>query len=457
MVGTGLVLVAWLAPAQVVDSVAARLVGAALVGGGAYETARGLTDRVGPRLTGSDGAARGVEWALGELRAAGLTNVHTEPVRVERWIRGDAAAEVLAPNRHPLHAVALGGSVGTASAGIAGEVVEVRSFEELSAQGSAVRGKIVLFNRPVTRGGEGYGQVVPLRHGGAVAAARAGAIAALIRSVGTGAYQLPHTGATEYADGVAKIPFAAITAEDAELMHRLAQSGPVRVRLRLGAKMAGTVESANVVGEVRGREQPRKIVLLGAHLDSWDLGTGALDDAAGCAIVIEAARLIAHLGAAPRRTVRVVLFMNEERGLSGAKAYAERHRGELGDHAAALEADTGAGKPLGFGVVGGAESVALVQRLVAPLAPMHLGEVKTHRSGGADVSPLQAAGVPILDVTQDGSTYFDWHHTAADTLDKIDPNDLALSAGAVAVLAHALADSTLELPRGEPPRDSESR
>ncbi len=434
-------------------SPAARLVGAALVEGRAFDTVRSLTDHVGPRLTGSPGAERAVEWALAEMKRAGLSNVHREPVKVPRWVRGDESAELVAPLALHLHAAALGGSVGTPPGGLTAEVIEAGSLDELRRRGEAVRGRIVLFNQRMARSDfPSYGTVVPLRGAGAVEAARLGAIGALIRSVGTGSHQLPHTGGTRYDAAVPRIPYAAVSGEDADLLHRLlGEGGQVKVRLRLGAHDDGEVDSANVVGELPGSAKPDEVVLLGAHLDSWDLGTGAIDDGAGCAAVIEAARLIRAAGLQPRRTVRVVLFMNEEHGLSGARAYAEAHRGESGKHVAALEADSGAGRPTGFGVAGGAPSVELVRRLVAALSPLHAAEVASADEGGADLIPLQEAGVPVIGLTQDMSTYFDWHHTAGDTLDKIVPDDLALDAAAVAVVAYGLADATERLPPSPPP------
>lgn len=436
------------------SSAAARLAGAALLDGHAYADAQALSDRVGQRLAGTPAAERAVEWALAAMRSAGLKNVRREPVKVPRWLRGDESAEVIAPASLPLHAAALGGSVGTPKGGLTAEVVEVASLDELKALGERARGKIVLFNKPMqrTRGFEGYGAAVGLRGHGAVDAARAGAVAALIRSVGTGAYRLPHTGATRYDDKVAKIPFAAVAAEDAELLHRLlAAGGPVKIKLALGAHTLGEIESANVVGEAPGRETPGELVLVGAHLDSWDLGAGALDDAAGCALAIEAGRLAAAVGGA-RRTMRVVLFMNEENGLSGARAYAETHKAELGQHVAALEADAGAGRPIGVGAVGGAPSLALVGAWAAPLAALRLDEPRATEIGGADLIPLQSAGVPIIEVLQDMSSYFDWHHTAGDTFDKIDPHDLALDAVAFSLLAFAAADAPERLPPPPPPK-----
>jgi carboxypeptidase Q len=434
-------------PAQV----AARIAGSALVGGHAYSIVQSLVDQVGQRLAGSAGADRGVEWAVREMRACGLKNVRKEAVKVPRWIRGAESVDVVAPVTRALHAAALGGSVPTPPGGISAEILEVGSFEELKAAGGRAQGKIVLFNKAMarTRGFEGYGSTVGMRGHGAVEAARWGAAAALIRSVGTGAYRLPHTGATHYDDKLPPIPFAAIAAEDADLLHRLGAAGPVKVRLKLDVGQKGEADSANVVGELPGKGDD--IVLLGAHLDSWDLGEGALDDGAGVAIVLESARILNLLGLTPRRTIRVVLFMNEENGLSGARAYADAHKGELSKHVAAMEADAGAGRPFGYSVAGDAGAVALVKKLNGPLTALHLDEVTATDEAGADLIPLQRAGVPVLGLSQDMSSYFDWHHTAADTLDKIDSGDLSLNVAAFAWMAHALANSEERLPTPPPP------
>lgn len=435
-------------------STASRLAGGALVDGKAYSYVQGLTDRVGQRFAGSPSAERAVEWAMQQMRAAGLKNVRREPVKVPRWIRGEAAAELLAPASVSLHVVALGGSPATPTEGITADVVEVASFDELKKLGpEGVKGKIVLYNKPMVRtvGFDGYGAVVGLRGRGAIEAARLGAVAALIRSVGTGAYRLPHTGATRYDPEVTAIPYAALAAEDADLIHRSIAGGePARVKLTLGCKREGEAMSANVIGEVVGREKPRELVVLGAHLDSWDLGAGALDDGAGCALVLEAARLIQKLGAPPRRTIRVILFMNEEFGLSGARAYAEAHKGEMAQHVAAMEADAGAGRPLGFIAAGGQASVDFIRDLAKPLEALKIAEVTGVEETGADISTLQAQGVPTLGVRQDMSNYFDWHHTAADTLDKIDPMELSLTAAAYVVMAYGLADAPRTLPRLPP-------
>jgi carboxypeptidase Q len=450
-----------LAPAygEGTGAMAGRLVGTAMSEGRAYQLAESLTDGVGARPSGSDGAARAVKWAVDKMRALGLKNVHTEPVRVPRWIRGAAEAEVIAPARQSLHVVALGPSVPTGPDGITAEVVVVASYDELKALGDGARGKIVLFNpKAMVRGRsfEEYGRAVAFRGGGAVAAAKQGAVATLVRSAGTGAYRLPHTGAMHYDDGTPKIPAAALAVEDAELINRLIHSGQhVRMRLVLTPKFDGEVESANVIGEVPGRERAGEIVLIGAHLDSWDLATGAVDDAAGCAIVMDAARVIATVGRAPKRTVRVVLFMNEEMGLSGARAYALEHASELAKHVAAVEVDSGEGRPAGFGVVG-AGGVALLKQIVAPLESVGAASVVEVPEAGADLGPM-GGKVPLFSIDQDLTTYFDWHHTAADTFDKLDAMDLALNTAAIAVAAYGLADATDKLPVSAPLRRAQQQ
>jgi hypothetical protein len=373
-------------------------------------------------------------------------------------VRGAEEAEILSPVSQKMLVTALGGSDPTPPDGLTAEVVESVGLEGLAALGSAaVRGKIVLFNGPMTvRGMEGYGPAVVQRTRGAVEAARLGAVAAIVRSVGTLSARLVHTGAMTYDDHVPRIPGAAVTAEDADLIHRLLASGErVRVRLRLGCRTLPDVESANVVADLPGRERPDEIVLIGAHLDSWDLGTGALDDGAGVAMVMETLRLLKALGLTPRRTVRGVLYMNEENGLRGARAYAETHAAELSRHVAALETDSGAGRPTGWSTTmgtGGLDVMKDVARLLAPVG----ADAVTPGGGGADIEPLHAAGVPLLGLRLDASRYFDWHHSPADTLDKVDARELASGAAALAVAAYVLADMPEALPRPSPPESPPS-
>jgi Zn-dependent M28 family amino/carboxypeptidase len=437
--------------------VGVRVVGSALANQHAYGLLAELTDRVGPRLTGSPGAARGVEWGVRTMKAAGLANVHTEPVRVQKWVRGAESFELVAPIPYTLHATALGRSLGTPKGGVTAEVIEVGSPAALLALGDRARGKVVFYNiKPVERSqtGANYGPASAVRWEGGQAAAKAGAVAALLRSAGSGAYRLPHTGATNFEGNLPRVPFAALSAEDADLLHRLLTAGQtVRVKMEMDLTMAGETDSANVVGDLPGSGKlANQIVLLGAHLDSWDLGQGAIDDGAGCVIVLEAARLLHNLSSAPRRTVRVVLFMDEESGSAGGSAYTDKHANELDRHVAALEMDAGGGRPTGFSASAGTE---LLRAWVEPLAGLRLGEVKEGAHGGADLRFMAKRGVPMLSVNQDMTQYFDWHHTAADTLDKVDPVDLALNVAAVAALAWGAADSAQTLPR-LPPRPEPS-
>jgi carboxypeptidase Q len=422
------------------------------VEGEAYSLLQHLTDRIGPRLTGSAGAEAAVAWTAERLRSYGL-EVRTEKVMVPHWVRGVEEAELVAPTTQRVLVTALGGSEPTPAAGLTAEVVEAMGIEGLQALGEgAVRGRIVLFNVPMTvKGMAGYGGAVVQRTRGAAEAARLGAVAALVRSVGTLSSRLVHTGAVSYKDPVPRIPAAAITAEDADLIHRLLASGEtVRLSLRLGCRTLPDALSANVVADLEGREAPDEVVLIGAHLDSWDLGTGAVDDGAGVAMVMETLRLLKALDLRPRRTVRGVLYMNEENGLRGAKAYAETHAAELSRHVAALETDSGAGRPTGLSATVGPGGLELLQDLAGLLRPLGADAVAAG-GGGADIEPLQAASVPLLGLRLDTTRYFDWHHSPADTLDKVDPGELALGTAAVAIVAYVLADMPETLPRPAPP------
>jgi hypothetical protein len=429
---------------EAVVRAAAALREKALAGTHAFEILKSLTVEVGSRFAGSMGDAAAVAWGLRTLKKLGLSNVHSEAVKVPRWVRGPASGEILRPYAHPLALVSLGGSVSTAPEGIEAEVIEVASLEALKAvQPEAVRGKIVFFNQKTERArdGSGYGKAVDVRSRGAIHASQAGAVAVLIRSIGTDQNRLPHTGGMWYDDKVPKISAAALSNPDADLLAAEIASGqPVSVRLRISNRELGQAESANVVGEIPGREHPEEIVLLAAHLDSWDLGPGALDDGAGCAIVIETARLIAEVAEKPRRTIRVVLFANEEFGLSGAKAYAKAHEAELARHIAATEADFGAARVWRFRSRVAPEKLAAADAIAKLLAPLGVarGDNRTH--GGADLIPLRAARVPLFSLMQDGSHYFDVHHTANDTLDKADPKDLDQNVAAYATFAYCAAE-----------------
>jgi carboxypeptidase Q len=421
----------------------ASLVASAKATNGAYETVRELLESSGPRLTGSAGGALAVAWAERGLEARGFVNVHTEPVLAPHWERGEESGRLLLPIPLRLSLCALGGSVGTPPEGVEADVVEATSLEAVDALGESAKGKIVLIWQVMERGpsGAGYGATVPIRSEGAVRAAKVGALAVVIRSVGTSNARFPHTGALNYAEGVAKIPAAALAVNDADLLHSyLAKGTRVRLRLTLGARMLPDVATANVVGEIPGREKPEEIVVVGGHLDSWDLGMGAEDDGAGCGIAIEAARLVGALKEHPRRTIRVVLFANEENGLAGGLAYAKAHAAELPRHVGAIEADAGSGRARGFGWTAGASTGPLLEELAAFLAPSGLGESRKG-GGGADVGPMRLAGVPLFSAIQDSSRYFDVHHSADDTFDKIDREGLNSNVATVAALLYTLAES----------------
>lgn len=414
----------------------------AFSGSRASEWVRGLTDHAGPRLAGSAGDRAAVAWALDTMKALHFVNVHAERVTTSVWQRGIETGEIVAPYPQRLALTALGGSVATPESGLEAEILEVDSLEALEAKGKAARGKIVFFDKKMERtsDGSGYGRAVAVRGQGASRAARHGAVGVLIRSIGTDHNRTPHTGGMTYEKDAPKIPAAALSIPDAELLERVGKEGkPVRVRFTLTCGERPEAESANVIGEVPGSANPEEIVLLGAHLDSWDLGTGAIDDGAGCGIVLEAARLIGELPRPPRRTIRVVLYANEENGLAGGTAYAKEHEAELTRHVAALEADTGTGRPTGFSWNAGPSAAALLKEIASLLEPVGAGRLKAGSFGGADVSRLLPAGVPLFSITQDASRYFDYHHTANDTFDKIEPEALDATVAAVAAFAYCAA------------------
>jgi len=404
---------------------------------------QGLLDAAPKRLSGSPGYEAAVQWGLATMREIGLEHVRAEPVLVPCWMRGVETAQVV--GGMPLRICALGGSIATPAGGIEAEVVEVRSFEQLQALGEQARGKIVFFNRPMPRAlrrtGAAYGEAVPQRSNGAIEAGKVGAIGAIVRSMTTTIDGFPHTGAMHYDDAVPKVPAAAVATADAEALAALLKNGPVRVRFELGCETRPDVMSASVVGELRGSERPDEIVVIGGHLDAWDLGRGAHDDGTGIAHVLEAVRLLQACGIRPKRTIRVVLFANEENGLRGGEAYAKQHAADLGKHVAAIESDGGGFSPVGFSSsLRGAEAEA-VRALFAPLQELGAGVfVPGAGSGGADIAPLHRAGVPCFGLWVDGQRYFDYHHTAQDDLPMVNERELALGAAVVAYAASVLAD-----------------
>jgi carboxypeptidase Q len=403
---------------------------------------------VGQRLAGSKAYMQAVDWAIGAMTADGLV-ARSEAVTVPHWERGKELVEVTTPVTRQLHVKTLGGSVGTPEGGIDGDLVAVASFDELHALGDAVKGRIVLFDEPF----ESYGQAVAYRAAGAIEAAKQGGIAALVRSPTPTSLATPHTGGLSYDKDVPQVPGVGVTVEDAGWLHRLVKDGtPVHIHLELGAHMGDPVLQANAVGELTGREKPKQYVVLGCHLDSWDIGQGAQDDGAGCAEVMEAGRLLATLPVHPRRSVRVVLFANEERGLNGGIAWLAAHKAEIPGTVAALESDLGSGAIRKLEVqvqdpATGKDDDAATERFRASLAAFDgilagAGLGPTAKGGsGADISPMIHAGVPGIGLDQDGSGYWPVHHTDADTLDKVDPVQLRKNVAAIAVAAWILAEA----------------
>jgi Zn-dependent M28 family amino/carboxypeptidase len=425
----------------------------------AYRQVAHLTDNIGPRLSGSAQAQQAVEYVAGELKALGL-EVQLEKVMVPHWVRGEeTAALVEFPGQAPgteqkVVLTALGGSVATPREGTSAEVVVVRDFAELQSLGKEkVQGRIVLFNHPFDermaaqgQGGEAYGQAVIYRSDGPSAAARFGAVAALIRSAGGASYRLPHTGATDYAADAPKIPAAAVTNEDAELMAKLAAEGSVRMHLLLTPQQLPDVVSYNVIGDLKGSAHPEQVVIVSGHLDSWDLGTGAIDDGAGVAVAMEAAHLVRQLGLRPHRTIRVIAWMNEENGLRGGNTYAAEHAKEIANQFAAIETDNGADHPLGIYIAARPAVKLMLEPVAQVLATSGASLLDFRDETGADIDPLRKLGVPNFSPIQDSRFYFNYHHTAADTLDKIDRHNLAENAAVNAVLAYALANLEQPLP-----------
>ena len=430
---------------------------AALTSDYAWHQLAYLTENIGPRPAGSPQAQAAAEYVAAEMRKLGL-DVHLEPAQVSHWIRGEEKAQLVEyPGQTPettqrIVLTAISGSSATPADGITAEVVVVHNFAELTALGrEKVAGKIVLFNFPYDErkalagmAFEAYGEAVVYRARGAKAAAELGAVASLIRSVGGADYRLPHTGFSFPAG----IPAAALAAEDADLVDHLAAQGRVRIRLKLTPESLPEVTGYNVVADLKGSEHPEQIVVVSGHLDSWDLGRGAIDDGAGVVISMATAEVLQRLHIHPRRTLRVIAWMDEENGGGGNKAYAKTHAAEFPDHIAAIESDAGAAHPLGFDMKMPPAAIARLQPLRDILRPIGATIFQSiEYSPGSDIEPLVEAGVPGIGLIQDGRKYFDYHHTAADTLDKVDPQDLRENAAAMAVMGYALAAMPDPLPR----------
>jgi carboxypeptidase Q len=415
---------------------ARRLIEASLASRFAWERLAELTDTFGHRLSGSESLDAAIRWAAAEMKEDGLENVRLEPVKVPHWVRGSERLEIVAPSRQPLVMLGLGNSIGTPPGGIEADLLIVGSFDGLRAAATRVRGRIVLFNVPFTT----YGETVVYRSDGPSRAAALGAVAALVRSVGPPGLRTPHTGALQYDDAAPRIPAAAIATEDADRLQRLQDRGiAVRLRLEMGAHFLADADSFNVIAEIRGRERPEEVVVVGGHVDSWDVGTGATDDGGGCVATWEALRLMKTLGLRPRRTVRLVLFTNEENGLRGGLAYRDRYREQLKNHVVMLESDSGVFKPTGFGFSGSDGARAKVKEIARLLTGINADRIGAS-GGGADIGPsVEAAQIPAMSLEVEGD-YFLIHHTAADTIERIDPGALARAAAAVAVMAYVVAD-----------------
>ncbi len=430
---------------------------AALASDYAWHQLAHLTENIGPRPAGSPQAQAAAEYVAAEMRKLGL-DVHLEPAQVSHWIRGEEKAQLVEyPGQAPqttqrIVLTAISGSSATPAEGITADVVVVHSFDELTALGrEKVAGKIVLFNVPYDErkalaglAFEAYGEAVVYRGSGAKAAAALGASASLIRSVGGADYRLPHTGFSTPAG----IPAAALAGEDAELVDHLAAQGRVRMHLTLTPQTLPDATGYNVVADLKGSEHPEQIVVVSGHLDSWDLGRGAIDDGAGVVMSMAAAEILQRLHIRPRRTLRVIAWMDEENGGGGHQAYAKAHAAEFAEHVAAMESDAGAGHPLGFYMKMSPVALARLQPLADILRPIGATIFhSTEYSPGSDIEPLVAAGVPGIGMIQDSRKYFDYHHSAADTLDKVDPQELRENAAAMAVMGLAIASMPEPLPR----------
>lgn len=441
--------------------VADKLIASSLGDGDGYANLTYLCDHIGKRISGSEPLARAIAWSEALMKKEGLANVHTQPATVAHWVRGVESGEIIAPVVKPLHMLGLGMSVGTPPAGITAEVVVVPDFAALDKLGKAgVAGKIIVFNAPY----KGYGQTVMYRVAGATRAESLGAVAVLVRSITPLAAQLPHTGTSAFTGGPAKIPSAAISIEDALMLDRLQAEGtPVKVHLQMQARMEAPVVSANVIGEIVGSMHPEQVVVLGGHIDSWDVGQGAQDDGSGIMGTLAAVNVIKKMGLHPKRTIRVVFWVNEENGGAGGIAYRKGLTpAQLANHVAAIEMDGGAEPPVGFGFgisgsprrlkpgevpstippvlsAGEQHSLVMLRQIASLLTPVGADKIK-EGGGGSDIGPLMSDGVPGLGEMTTGAHYFDWHHTEADTLDKVDPQEFRKNVASLAVMTYILAD-----------------
>lgn len=422
-----------------------QLIDASLTTDSAWSRLAYITDTFGPRFSGSQNLEDAIDEIVRMMQNDGFDTVYTEPVKVPHWVRGNESAKMISPRPRMLPMLGLGGSISTPPEGITAEVIVVDELDSVATLGERARGKIVLINQAFEEGRgpapfRGYSQTVRIRSMGAVESAKVGAVATLIRSVGPYGMQTPHTGSMAYVDGVPKIPAAAITIEDSEMIKRMTERGQkVVVTLNMEAQTLPDADSRNIIVELRGYEKPDEIVVMGGHIDSWDVGTGAMDDAGGCIVTWEALRLMKQLGLRPRRTIRVVFWTNEENGLRGANVYKNNRLAEVEKHVLAMESDSGVFSPEGFGFTGVNAAYAVINEIGQMLAPIGANTI-TRGGGGADISPLTREGVPSMGLTVDGTKYFWYHHTDADTIDKLDRDEVNRCVAAMAVMAFVVAD-----------------
>ncbi len=431
-----------------IDPTVKRLIEMAENGSYGYDITRDLTTEIGQRLAGSPEEARARDWTVELFNELGFENVRIEEFSVPRWERGDEFAEIISPSPQHLYVTALGGSVATPEEGIEAEIAYFPTFEDLEkAPEGGLDGKIVFISGRMEKAhdGAGYGPANQKRRRGASEAAKRGASAVVIRSVGTDSHRFPHTGQMRYDEDLPKIPIGALSAPDADQLERLLENGStIRLKLTLTPKYGGELPSGNVVGEIVGSEKPEEIIVIGGHLDSWDLGTGAIDDGAGVGITAGAAKLILDAGLKPKRTIRIVAFGAEEIGLLGARAYAEQHKDELANHVIASESDFGAERiyAIRTSVQGDArDAIYDIQKQVAHLG-IEMEEGPTQ--GGPDIIPMFAMGVPAFGLQQDGTDYFDLHHTPDDTFDKIDPEAMAQNVAAWAAVVWLVSEADVD-------------
>ncbi len=424
-------------------AVADQIIDAAMADSAAWDRLAYLTDTFGPRFSGSPNLELAIDWILEAMKADGLENVRGESVMVPHWVRGEETLQILSPHNRKLQILGLGGSVGTGPKGITGEVFVVNSYDDLVANKEKAKGKIVLWNVAFTT----YGATGAYRRNGAARAAEAGAIASLVRSITPASLYTPHTGSSTYEDGIPRIPHAAVTIEDAMMMQRMQDRGQmITVKLTMDDVMLPDAPSRNVVAELVGSEFPDEVIVFGGHIDSWDVGTGAMDDAGGCVAAWEALRIMKKLGLRPKRTIRVVMWTNEENGTRGGNGYRDAHLDELDNHILAIDSDGGVFAPIGFGFSGSEAAFATITQIGKLLTRIDSGKI-TKGGGGADIGPIMALGVPGMGLNVDGSKYFNYHHTNADYVDKLDPMEVAKSVATMGVMAFVVADMTARLKR----------